>query len=410
MGKILKINPHYYLKNSIWLGVSQIITGILSLVTISILGYFLSKQTFGEYRYLLSIASVIGIIYLSGYNTTLTRQVAAGNLKYYFEATKKVFFTSFVGSTVAVCLSLYYYNNNNTTLATGVFLIGLFTPFINKYLLSSSFFAGKQQFKKTAYFSLIPDIISTVCLLTAAYFNSSAIFLIGTYLLTNVLGNFLIHIKVKNYVTMLQSTQNTRSTQVDFDPNSIHYSIMNIFGVIVANIDKLLIFTMIGSTELAIFFFAQAIPLQARGMLKIINNVTFPNFVNKTIDVKKVDKSVIYLLFLGSIGVFAYIIVAPHIFKYFFPQYLDAITLTQIFSLSVIVYPAIYLLSGIMLAKNWVKSLYKISIYNTITNVIFLLPLAYFYGINGVVLAAIFNSIINFALFYIFFKKENSTF
>jgi hypothetical protein len=195
----------------------------------------------------------------------------------------------------------------------------------------------------------------------------------------------------------------------NFDKDSIHYSAMNMIAVVGINLDKLLIFTVIGSKELAIFFFAQAIPLQARGMLRIIHNLTFPKFIDKEINFYKVNRSILGLLLFGLLGVVSYILVAPVLFSLLFPQYLSSVYLTQLYSLSIIVYPAIYLMSGILLAKNTTLYLYKISIYNTIGNAMLLLVAANISSLQGVVYAVIASSILYFTLFYYYFYKTSTT-
>jgi O-antigen/teichoic acid export membrane protein len=345
------------------------------------------------------------------YTNTITQEIAKGNLNFYTTAAKNVFYSSLLGTIVSLVLSGYYLFNQNYTLGLGLLLIGLATPFLNKYLLATSFFFGQKEFKQNAKLVLIPDIISAIFLVIVSYFNSSALVLLFTYLTTNLIGNLIIHRKITSKLSTDTNTEKFSLWNLlkNFDKDSIHYSAMNMIAVVGINLDKLLIFTVIGSKELAIFFFAQAIPLQARGMLRIIHNLTFPKFIDKEINFYKVNRSILGLLLFGLLGVVSYILVAPVLFSLLFPQYLSSVYLTQLYSLSIIVYPAIYLMSGILLAKNTTLYLYKISIYNTIGNAMLLLVAANISSLQGVVYAVIASSILYFTLFYYYFYKTSTT-
>lgn len=406
--KLANFDVHYYFKNSVWLGGSQIVTAVLSLATMSALGYYLHKETFGEYRYLLSVASVIGIFYLSGYTTTITQEIAKGNLNFYTTATKNVFYSSLIGTIISLVLSGYYIFNQNYTLGLGLLLIGVATPLLNKYLLATSFFFGQKEFKKNAKLVLIPDIISTIVLVIVSYFNSSTVILLFSYLATNLIGNLIIHRQVTSKLEIATSTEKFSFWQLlkNFDKDSLHYSMINLIGVVGINLDKLLIFTLIGSKELAIFFFAQAIPLQARGMLRIIHNLTFSKFVNSEVNLKKIHLSLIFLLLLGLIGVALYILLAPFIFNTIFPQYRDSILLTQLFSISLITYPSIYLISGILLAKNKKREQFNISIISNSIGLITLSILTLTFGLDGAIYGNITNSIVLFSLHYYYLIRN----
>lgn len=408
--RMANFDVHYYFKNSVWLGGSQIVTAVLSLATMSALGYYLPKETFGEYRYLLSVASVIGIFYLSGYTTTITQEIAKGNLNFYTSAAKNVFYSSLIGTIISLVLSGYYIFNQNYTLGLGLLLIGVTTPFLNKYLLATSFFFGQKEFKKNAKLVLIPDIISTIVLVIVSYFNSSTVILLFSYLATNLIGNLIIHRQVTSKLEIATSTEKFSLWQLfkSFDKDSLHYSMINLIGVVGINLDKLLIFTLIGSKELAIFFFAQAIPLQARGMLRIIHNLTFSKFVNKEINILRVYSSITVLFFLGLIGVATYIVISPYIFKYLFPQYIDSIYVSQMYSLSLITYPAIYLLSGILFAKNMKEQILRLALISNFSSMVLMFASISYYGVSGLIYSAIVNSILILILNLFYVTKLSS--
>ena len=89
-----------------------------------------------------------------------------------------------------------------------------------------------------------------------------------------------------------------------------------------------------------------------------------------------------------------YILVAPYIFTWFFPQYLDSIFYSQIFSISLLTLPNVFPVAFLQSQKAQ-KKLYQYSIVSPIIQIITLFILIYFFDLMGIVMARILNRFIN---------------
>ncbi len=77
--KFFKIDMVYLAKGGFWITSGQSINTILSLVLIVAFANLLPKETYGTYKYILSLAGVLNIFTLTGMNSAVARAVAVGS-------------------------------------------------------------------------------------------------------------------------------------------------------------------------------------------------------------------------------------------------------------------------------------------------------------------------------------------
>src|SRR3989344_1043788 len=73
-----KADMVYVAKGNSWQMFGQIVTSLLSLSLIFVFANFLSKETYGTYRYILSLAGILNIFTLTGMNQSVSQAVANG--------------------------------------------------------------------------------------------------------------------------------------------------------------------------------------------------------------------------------------------------------------------------------------------------------------------------------------------
>ena len=124
------------------------------------------------------------------------------------------------------------------------------------------------------------------------------------------------------------------------DTNVITYgkylSVMNII-TIAGNIDKILVFQLLGPAPLAIYNFAIGIPEQIRAVLKGVSRVALLKFSERPF--VEIKQSLLHKMIIfggGAIMIsIVYIALAPFIYKLIFPQYTESIIYSQIIALSI---------------------------------------------------------------------------
>jgi O-antigen/teichoic acid export membrane protein len=378
---IFKTDMIYLVKGGSWLGLSQIITIATGFGLSLAFTNLLSPETYGIYKYVLSIVSLLLITTLNGVDSAVTQSVARG-----FDGTlalgvrTKIKWGLF-GSLGSVGVATYYYIQGNTVLAIAFIISAFFIPFIESFDLYNALLNGKKLFKKFSNWNSIKKIIPTGLLITTLYLTSNLFIILSVYFLSALILN----------IWFFNKTTNDLLSNNLIDPDSMsfgkHLSVLNILSTLATELDKILVFHYLGAVQLAVYTIALAPVDQIKGILKNLNALAFPKFAEqKTIAIKETLAKKTTLLTIGSsviIGV--YIILAPLFFKLFFPKYIESVIYSQVLAFTLIGAIISGFLYTILEARAHTKGLSFFNISTNILNLTILFPLVYYFGIWGAI-------------------------
>lgn len=380
-----KFDMIYLTKGSFWVITGQMIVSVSSLLLAIAFANFVSKETYGEYKYVLSLFGIMGTLTLNGLGTAIIRSITRGNegtLNYAFWQNIK---WSFLFFTLALGTSLYYFLNNNQSVGISMLAVGSLAPFLNSSNFYSSFLIAKKDFRRNSiYFDIIGNLFPALCLFVAMIILGSPLALILTYFISSLLTGIILYIRVLRIY----------KPNKQIDPEAIHYgkhlSLMHIFSGLANNIDQVLLFHNLGAAQLAIYNFSTAIPNQIKGPLKGLDNLIFPRFTNRSDNEIRRDMNTkitclfLLLLFLAII----YVLLAPSIFQWLFPSYLDSIRYSQIFVFSIIglaFWPA----STYLISHKKVREQYIINLSLSIIQIVSVFIGLIYAGVLGVIIARV---------------------
>lgn len=172
-----------------------------------------------------------------------------------------------------------------------------------------------------------------------------------------------------------------------------HVSFLNIISIFVFHADKILIFHYLGAVPLAIYSIAFSLPAQLKVVSKMLTSLIFPKLSSsplETIRATIYEKSLrIFLAYAAIIA--AYIVAAPFVFRWIFPQYLSAVPVSQALALGYLFHPSV-LFSQTMFAQKRQKELYVLKLFTSGSRILFLLLLLPPYGVWGAVGAFILGN------------------
>jgi len=395
-----KTDMIYLAKGGFWLTLGQIISSLLAFGLSIIYANFLSKETYGVYKYILSISAILGSFTLTGMSVAITNSVAKG----FDGILKSGFLTNLKWSLflflAAIFASIYYFINENNVLATSLLVMGFLLPLIQSAALYSDFLIGKKKFNTLSKYGIITSVVNAFVVGSAAFLSDNPLVIIVLFFLSNTIITLFFYRKtINNFV----SNNKIEAGSIEFGK---HLSFMSILSKAISNLDMILIFHYFGAAKLAIYAFAIALPNQLKFIRKGLRTLALPKISEKSIiEIKKIvpGKAVRMFFFIIPI-VLAYILSAPYIFKYIFPQYIDSVVYSQIFSLSILFYPTL-LINQALIASMKQKYLYITNLSTPIINIILFLLLIPQYEIFGAVYAILLSKIINtFILIYLFKK------
>src|SRR5947207_34065 len=126
LSRILKIDINYFVKNGLWVYGSYIISLITGIILTYTYGNFLSKEIFGQFNFVLSILSLIGIFSLPGMGQALTYAFSKNNQGNFLKAIKQTFWFSLIGSLILFFLLTYYLKENIDISKSLLLLVFLF--------------------------------------------------------------------------------------------------------------------------------------------------------------------------------------------------------------------------------------------------------------------------------------------
>ncbi|KND48413.1 MAG: O-antigen export protein [Parcubacteria bacterium C7867-005] len=391
-----KTDMVYLAKGGFWLTLTQFV-GTLSALILSIaFAHLFSKDAYGTYKYILALSGIIGTFTLTGLGSAVTQSVARG----FDSSLKKAFKTMLKWSTLitvaALSGSIYYYFNDNLLLSASLIIIGIASPIIDATSLFVSYLSGKKEFKTLSVLNMIGILFPNICLVISLFFTKNVLMIVLVYFASYVLVLSL------SYLYTITRFRPQSQDDPEIVSYAKHLTLLGILNAVADQIDKVLVFHYVGAVELAVYSFAVALPLQIKGTLKGIAVLAFPKFAERPIEgiMKDIKQKMLRLLFITVCIVTVYILVSPYLYKLLFPQYLESVIYSQVFSLSLLGFISSFP-STVLQAKKYIKGLYWANMLVAITKIVLLFVFVYMWGVWGVVIARITYEYIATAIVWI---------
>lgn len=390
----------YLATGSFWLSLNQVTTVAISFVLSIVYANFLDKVTFGNYKYVLSAYGLISLMALPGIYTAITQSISRGFDGSFKKAFAKKLRWSLMGSGISLLISAYYFIQNNSVLAVAFLIIAILLPLIESYGIYVSLLQGKKLFKEHAVLNIIQGLVSAIAIVIVIYLQQNIYIIILTYFLSIAIPKVIFYLwSSKKYIS-----NNLEDDDVDSFTKKINA--FQIFSNATQYLDKVLLFTILGAQQVAIFTFAVAIPEHIKSFFRISGTIAFPKFAVKPIEEirQHILKKILMMGCLIALGIGLYILLAPYIFKWLFPQYIEAVFLTQIIAITVI-YSITYPIGAFLTAHKKVKALFVISSSSFVLGLLAMLVFIPIYDIWGAVMGLAVNRIVNIITsFYYLYK------
>jgi len=398
--KYTKTDMVYLTKGGSWLTAGNMVTAICSFLIALVFANLLPKETYGIYRYILSIASLLAIPTLAGINTAIVQAVSRGYEGSLVRGLKTKIRWGILAGLASIGLAGYYYLNDNIALTISFLIIAGFLPLMDSFEIYNSFLVGRKLFNTKAKYSSLVHIFSAAALMATLFLTKNLFLILLVYFISYTLFRSLfLTLTFKKFSPNKKEDSQTISY-------GKHLTLMNTVNVLASYLDRVLVFHYLGAIELAIYSFAITPPEQLKSFLKNLRFLTLPKFSTRTKEeIKKAifQKMLKFALFIGM-GIAIYIFLAPYFYKIFFPQYIDSVFYSQIFAISLIT--AISILPTTALQSQMAKKqLYQLNIYASLIQIILLFFFIYFYGLIGIILARIISRFINLSITFWLFKR-----
>ena len=368
--KYAKTDMVYLAKGGSWLGLGQIVATGAAFFTSIAFANLLPPETYGVYKYILSVTNIILVSTLTGMDTAVIQSIARGFESSLPLGVKTKMKWGVLGTIASLFIAGYYYTQGNVELALAFCIVSIFVPFSESFDMYNALLWGKKLFSVQTKYNIIRKLLSLIAIIATLLLTKNIFIILSVYFLTLVIpaGLFLWHIIKKNL------------SNRKIDPETILYgkqlSAIYIIGLVVGELDKILVFHYLCAINLAIYALAVAPTDQIKGLFKSLNTLAFPQFaLRNSEEIKRTIRHKVWVLALAiGVIVLAYIIATPVLFSLFFPKYLASIHYSQILE-----------------SQRDKMGIYRFNLHINIFSIIILLPLIYYFGIWGAVISRIIS-------------------
>lgn len=399
--KYTKTDMVYLVSRSGLTVLAQLITASATLVFAIVVGHVLPKETYGEYKYVLSLIGILSLFSLNSIGSAVLQSTAQG----YTGALRKGFWLnirwSFVVFAGALVGALYYFILGNTTLAAELLIGGSLSPFLASANLYGSYLAGKKDFIRQMLYSIADNVATTAVMILTVLSTQSPLILVAMYFVANLLGALFFYARTRALYEAPRAAHDESMLSY-----SKHLSVIGILGGIADAIDKVLIFHYIGAAELAIYSFATALPNQFRTPIKTLDTMIQTGFVGRSsADIRQSITNKFMWYGIASVVVTTlFILCAPFLFHIFFPAYRESIPYAQVYMLGFLAItfdPA----GSYLASRKKVREFYINGVFFSICQILTMLVGVWYWGVLGLVCAAVITRLLNALLVYFLYRR-----
>lgn len=380
--RIFKTDMIYVVKNGSWSAFGQFVSIGFSFILSISFAHFLPKEVYGNYKFILSLTSIIGGLSLSGIGTAIIQAIAQGKERVLPDSVKVSLKWGLIVTGVSFATAIYYFINDNIAISLAMIVFGICSPIINSYGMYGLYWVGKKDFQTSTLYFIFSQILNTIVILISVLLTTNALILVSVGFIFSAIFSFLSY----EYVVKRNHINNIGDdSMITYGK---HLSFMNFFGNLANQLDKILIFHWIGPAQLAVYSFALVIPEQVRGSYKSIFGITLPKF--SVLSGDRLRKSIIDKVFrltaISAVIVIVYAICAPYFFEIFLPKYASSVIYSQIYMIGLMAIPGITLFSTYFQVIKDTKTLYKITSLSNAVTIFYSFILIYYFGLWGAVI------------------------
>jgi len=399
LSKIFKTDFHYIAKGGSTLSVMHVVSALVSFGLTIAFANLLPPETYGTYRYILSVYAFLGVLVLPGIDTAVIQAVSRGFDGSLKEAFARKLRWGILGSAASALFAIFNLVRGDVTLAIIFFFIALIIPFMEAASVYTAFMNGKKLYRPWVVMDITTLIVSGAIIASTLLLTKNIFIIILAYFIPLVIMRLIFFYRTRRFA----KNQNT-------DPGLTAYgkqvTLFQIISRAIASIDQIVLFNLLGPAQVAVFSLAMAIPNRARGLLRISGTLAIPKFsVRESGEVarslwKKIKFFIIFIIFWSLV----YVLIAPWIFKFLFPQYIESINFSRVlifFTLSSITYP----ISSLFFAHKKMKENYIISIGSISAKIIALAIFVPLYGIWGGVISVLAASLSTITISLILLRR-----
>lgn len=364
-----------------FIGISNIVGTIISALFWLFLATIISTEEYGEISYYIAIGSIASVVALIGGNTTITVYTAKK-----VSIASSVFLVSIIVSMISSLVILVITQNPTISIYVIAYVI---------FVLTTSYYLGKKEFKKYSKVFIIQKIVFVTLAIPLNYILGPNGVVLGVAL------SFLIpsytFFKIFKEMEIDFSLLRTKSK---FIRNSYGKDLARVISV---QLDKIIVAPLFGFAILGNYYLG----LQFLSILSILPVVVYQYTLSH--DATGTPKYRLKQVIVGIsvIMAIAGIIISPQILSTFFSEFIHATVIIQILSIAIIPRTISTMYSSEFLGKEESQVVVKGAIISLIIQIPLIVILGREIGVNGVAVALVIAEFV-LMTYYLIVKQKIS--
>src|SRR5579884_4394 len=251
--KLVGLDLNYFIYNGSWVYLSYTV----SILTGLILSYFyannLNKTVYGQFNFVLSVFSLVGVFSLPGMGQALTLALIKGFQGNFIKAIKYTIYFSLVGVLIIFSLAILDFLKGQSQLIEGLVVLGLLFPLISISTYYQSQLSSVRKFKIMALINTANFMLTCVTVILVILVIPSLPLLIAASLGTPLILNLIF-----TYNETL--SENNLKVDKSYLNLGIHLSFTSSISFLSKSLDKIIIGLLLPIEFLALYSFALLIP------------------------------------------------------------------------------------------------------------------------------------------------------
>jgi O-antigen/teichoic acid export membrane protein len=399
------------IKNTFWIASSTVIMKVIRAAIIIYAARILGTGSYGIFTYAMSLVGIFAIFSDMGLSSILTRELSKGRTddREYIATSMFVKFGFILIVILAIILLgpvISRFDEASSLMTVLAFSVAFESTRNFLYALTRA----KNTMQTEAGINIVTELCCTTLVVFMFFTNPTPYTLAFAYMIGNGIGLVAMGIAVRRYVSNIL-THIKYSLVLPILRNSWPFTIMGAFGILMTNIDSVIIGHFTNEETLGLYGAAQR-PISLLYIIPGFLNISLLSIISRFASQQKdrmqhlVQKTVALALSIGlPITVGGILIAQPFINVAFGYQYIGAVLTFQLLLVSLLFSFPGSMLSDVMLAENKQSVLIRSSILGAVTNVILDLLLIPRFGIAGSAVGTICAQLVANGIFFIETRK-----
>lgn len=188
------------MSSGFWVSARYICVALAGIVTTTAFARLASKETLGQYQYVLSILAIFSVFSLPGLNMAAMKAVGQKNHTGVLDAVAKSFWTSLFAVPFLFIYAVYLFQKGDYVVSMALAASTLLFPFFYAPNTWYAYYEGQSLFKPVAIRVVTSTILVTAVLVLGLYSKFDVVWLVCLYLAVSSLFSLYFYFEVRNAV------------------------------------------------------------------------------------------------------------------------------------------------------------------------------------------------------------------